>query len=239
MIPCRVCNISLCGMEQYVAHVKGQDHRKRERGESGQQYHCSLCDVQLSGDQARVSHEMGKMHQANLLKVNNRQLIAGPHNPPPAPSPLPALVSGYTPYQLAPLPQRPIDLTTPSFPTPPEVLPATSERKREREDRPADGGSSNSSNSKRNHVASRLRDVAAAIERGDHSDAPLVTLKIVAQRGSRAAKSVPRFKMTIDELYNGEENDHDDAGSSRASSSSDSYRSNDRDRYRSEARVRQ
>jgi hypothetical protein len=70
---CDLCNLVLSGQEQYEAHVRGEPHQKRVRGETGTQYTCQLCNVQLSGDQARMTHEFGRLHKNNLAKRNASQ----------------------------------------------------------------------------------------------------------------------------------------------------------------------
>lgn len=209
----------LCGQDQYEAHIAGEPHKKRERGESGKRYECKLCGVQLSGDQARIAHEFGKMHQNNLARVGSEppQLPQKPefaaYRPPqPSPSPLPTLVAS-APWQHASVAQhmrRPQEEASEQLMSshsarnqvaPPQRIQRERRGKRDRDE----GEAAISSGSRRNHLdmAARLRDLAAAIERKEHGVAPFISIEVVAQRGSRAVKRGSRFKLTVDEVFSG------------------------------------
>jgi hypothetical protein len=154
-------------------------------GESGLQYKCELCKVTISGDKCKMEHEQGRVHLRNLARLN----VTQPEIPP-------RTVADF--YQ-QPLPQiSPLDKQAPE---------PSADRKRDRERTDRLGF-------RKDHmdVAAQLREVANALERGEHGACPIVAVKIVAQHG--ITKQGARFRLTCDEVYVSSDDDTNSDGHS-------------------------
>lgn len=195
---CDVCNIVL-QVEQYRAHINGEQHKKRARGETGTQYHCQLCNITISGDVCRDAHERGKAHQSNLAK------FAASHTRFP---PQPASGNNFDPNRCAEVRKAVVSLPQhPSGAPPNEKHDDGSLGKRGRDE------DSQLGSSKKDNVdaAQRLREVASSLERGEYGKFPFVSVKVVCQYGARAIKHGSRIRLTIDEAYSDTDNDRGDA----------------------------
>lgn len=101
---CEVCKISCVSQQAFDAHLKGQQHQKKEKmasasgnGDSkvGNQIlnpvlmMCALCEVPCSGPEAYAAHMRGSKHQ-KVLSLHQRMGKPIPHMPPVPTTTVPA-----------------------------------------------------------------------------------------------------------------------------------------------------
>jgi hypothetical protein len=71
--------------------MRGEPHRKREKGETGSQFFCSSCNVRLSGDRSVEEHVAGSKHKKRIAGLakggihGGLQLVTPDVVPPPLP----------------------------------------------------------------------------------------------------------------------------------------------------------
>lgn len=66
---CAPCKTTVCGKQNWSAHLHGINHQRRLRGEDGGQWHCNLCHADISGRKAYEEHISGKTHKNRKMML--------------------------------------------------------------------------------------------------------------------------------------------------------------------------